>query len=132
MTCGYGFSVFSVKTDKNERLFGTGLNTDSQIGYHDPHRGHPLEVLLIPAPMSVPFKNLATKVTELSAGRAHLLVLTDKEGVFALGDNSYGQCGRKIIKDEDYFKSAYVHNIRRLNGENIKSIQCGQDHRYLY
>ena len=32
VNCGYGFTVFTVKTNKTSQIFGTGLNTDSQIG----------------------------------------------------------------------------------------------------
>ena len=32
MNCGYGFTLYTVKTTKTSQLFGTGLNTDSQIG----------------------------------------------------------------------------------------------------
>lgn len=33
VACGYGFTVISVKGNKNSpQVFGTGLNTDSQIG----------------------------------------------------------------------------------------------------
>lgn len=66
----------------------------------------------------------------MAAGRAHLLVLTDREGVFTLGNNAYGQCGRQIVEEEKYSGSRIIHNIPHLNGAKIKSIECGQDHRY--
>ena len=32
MACGYGFSAFAVKRTDDYSLFGTGINTDSQLG----------------------------------------------------------------------------------------------------
>lgn len=40
------------------------------------------------------------QVLQVSCGRAHLLVLTDGEGVFSMGNNSYRQCGRKVVENE--------------------------------
>jgi hypothetical protein len=35
VSAGYGFSIFIVKSiDDSISLFGTGINSDSQIGYH--------------------------------------------------------------------------------------------------
>lgn len=63
----------------------------------------------------------------MAAGRAHTLVLTNTDGVYALGSNAYGQCGRKIIANEDFSKLRNVNNIT-LN-DDISKIICGQDHR---
>ncbi|XP_041975714.1 RCC1-like G exchanging factor-like protein [Aricia agestis] len=128
IACGYGFTVAAVNTSEQHKVFGTGINTDSQIGYHAPRIGHPLELLLSPAPIYIPYKSLETKVTGLAAGRAHTLVLTDNEGVFTLGNNAYGQCGRKIKENEEYRGSMLSHNIKRLDNEKIIDVCCGQDH----
>lgn len=85
---------------------------------------------MIPRPIQLPLKKASTKVTGLAAGRAHLLVLTT-EGLFTLGNNGYGQCGRPIIVDEDYKNSKIVHHIPDIKGKQIKSVTAGQDHRYL-
>nr|CAD7457884.1 unnamed protein product [Timema tahoe] len=128
-TCGYGFSVFSLDTKEHYKVFGTGLNTDSQIGYHAPRKGNPLSVILAPAPIELPFKTPSqTRVTRVAAGRAHLMVLTDKEGVFTLGNNAYGQCGRRIVEGENYFGNQVVHRIPDVDGASVKTIVCGQDH----
>lgn len=35
VSCGYGFTVFAASNEENDfTLFGTGLNSDFQIGYH--------------------------------------------------------------------------------------------------
>ncbi|CAG4977012.1 unnamed protein product [Parnassius apollo] len=128
IACGYGFTVAAVKTDEQHKLFGTGINTDSQIGYHAPRIGHPLELLLSPAPIYIPYKSLETKITGLAAGRAHTVILTDNEGVYTLGNNAYGQCGRKINPKEEYRGSMVSYNIKRLGKENINYVCCGQDH----
>ncbi|XP_053610034.1 RCC1-like G exchanging factor-like protein [Plodia interpunctella] len=128
VACGYGFTVASVKTNDQHKVFGTGINTDSQIGYHAPRAGHPLELLLSPAPIYIPYKSLETKVIGVDAGRAHSAILTDKEGVFMLGNNAYGQCGRRINPKEEYRGSMLSHNIRTLGNETITSVCCGQDH----
>ncbi|KAG5895482.1 hypothetical protein JTB14_011180 [Gonioctena quinquepunctata] len=127
-TCGFGFTVFAVKSNTNEKIYGTGINTDSQIGYQEVRHGKPLEVLFYPKPIPLPFKNPAKcKVLKLSAGRAHLIVLTD-EGIFTLGNNSFGQCGRKIIPNENYMMSNYINHIEKIDGKSIIDIECGQDH----
>ncbi|CAB3241174.1 unnamed protein product [Arctia plantaginis] len=128
VAAGYGFTVTSIKTSEQQKVFGTGINTDSQIGYHAPRIGHPLELLLSPSPIFLPYKSLETRIIGLSAGRAHTAVLTDNEGVFTLGNNAYGQCGRKIHNNEEYRGSMATHNIKKLGVEKIVNVCCGQDH----
>ncbi|XP_056635731.1 RCC1-like G exchanging factor-like protein [Diorhabda sublineata] len=126
--CGFGFTVFAVRSTSNEKIWGTGINTDSQIGYHEVRTGHPLEILFYPKPIALPLKYPEqSKIIKLSAGRAHLLVLTD-EGLFTLGNNAYGQCGRKIIPDENYLRSNYINHIEKIDEKKIIDVECGQDH----
>lgn len=65
----------------------------------------------------------------MAAGRAHLLILTT-EGLFTLGNNAYGQCGRPIILSENYEKSMVIHCIPDIKGNKIIAVAAGQDHRY--
>lgn len=130
LACGFGFTAFGLDTEDENKLYGTGLNTESQLGYHQLRNKKFLELLLLPQPIKLPLRNLKTRVKQLSAGRAHLLVLTD-EGIFTLGSNAYGQCGRDIIPNEKYSESTYIHNIERINGEEIITIVAGQDHSYV-
>ncbi|XP_063235574.1 RCC1-like G exchanging factor-like protein [Bacillus rossius redtenbacheri] len=128
VTCGYGFTVFSVKSSDRHKVFGTGLNADSQIGYHAPRKDNPLGMIVYPAPIELPFRHPSTaEVLQVSAGRAHLLILTN-EGVFTLGNNAYGQCGRRIVQDEDYSGSHMVHRVSDVDGSPVKQVACGQDH----
>lgn len=129
---GFGFSAFAVDTEEGQRVFGTGLNRDSQIGCHTVRKDKYLEILFYPQEIYIPFSNASTvKILKLSAGRAHLAVLTN-EGLYMLGNNSYGQCSRSIIKDEDYGGSKHVHLIPSLDGEKIVDVVCGQDHTCVF
>ncbi|XP_050292896.1 RCC1-like G exchanging factor-like protein [Anthonomus grandis grandis] len=125
---GFGFSAFGVNSDTDVKLYGCGINTDSQIGYHERRTGHPLGLIFQPRPISLPFTNpRKTRVLKLAAGRAHLVVLTD-EGLYTLGNNAYGQCGRTVIPNEDYIKSNHINHIETVHGKRIIDIECGQDH----
>ncbi|KAL1140993.1 hypothetical protein AAG570_000919 [Ranatra chinensis] len=128
VACGFGFTAFGVQALDRYKVFGNGINTDSQIGLHEPRKNHPLSLVLAPAPINLGLEYSDTSIVSMSAGRAHLAVVTDKEGVFTLGSNCYGQCGREIIENEKYNGSHYVHNITKLGNEKVTSVSCGQDH----
>lgn len=66
---------------------------------------------------------------KVAAGRAHTVMVTDKEGVWTVGNNAYGQCGRSIITDEDYGKQTIYNRIRILDQLDIAQVECGQDTR---
>lgn len=73
---GYGFTLFACKPQSDGiSLFGTGLNTDSQIGFHKLggqfHK--PMEELVYPAPIALPKINDDENVhiVKCAAGRAH-------------------------------------------------------------
>ncbi|KAK0095821.1 hypothetical protein PV326_007295 [Microctonus aethiopoides] len=130
ITCGYGFTVFGVKSKDKNIIYGCGINTDSQLGFVeiDRHRqGKKAEIIPIPRPIPLPLKNESSEVIDIAAGRAHLLVLTT-EGLFTLGNNGYGQCGRTIIPDEEYFDSRVVNYIPNIKGSKITAVTAGQDH----
>ncbi|XP_019880838.1 RCC1-like G exchanging factor-like protein [Aethina tumida] len=127
--CGFGFTLFAVNSD-DHKLYGSGINTDSQIGYHEVTQNKPLEVLFYPKPIHLPLLKPTSRILKLAAGRAHSVALTD-EGVFLQGNNSYGQCGRKIIQDEDYVRSKTVNHLTTIDGKDVKDVICGQDHTLL-
>lgn len=135
VSCGYGFSVFVVKSDDGGiSLFGTGINTDSQIGFNK-HRGvtnKPIEILIYPAPIYLPKTSTDEDVQAVKAatGRAHTVVLSDDGAVFTLGNNAYGQCARAVIEDEEYFGSELVHRLEPeiFDNQRVVDIVCGQDH----
>lgn len=91
-----------------------------------------MECLTYPAPIALPLAEPATNVVSITSGRAHSIVLTDREGAFTIGNNSYGQCGRPINKKEIYGGSkALPFAIPNLGNEQITAVHCGQDHRYF-
>lgn len=124
VACGFGFTVFAARRDKQTVLLGTGINTDSQIGYQK-EGDSALDFLIQPAQMNIPLLNARTaSVHSLSCGRAHTAAVTS-EGVFTLGNNAYGQCGREIVHGEIYSGSLTVN---KLDLQGIKKVVCGQDH----
>nr|XP_033778132.1 RCC1-like G exchanging factor-like protein isoform X2 [Geotrypetes seraphini] len=128
--CGYGFTLLASKTADITKVWGMGLNKDSQIGFHrsrrDRTRGY--EFILEPSPVPLPLdRPQETQVLQVSCGRAHSLILTNKEGVFSMGNNSYGQCGRKVIDGEVYSESQLIHRIERFD-DSVVQVVCGQDH----
>lgn len=161
VTCGYGFSAFAVTSNDKDILYGSGINTDSQLGnkravlclsnlsvfncsstvyenflihnlftgFNEKDKKFPNGLVREPRPIHLPIKDSSSKVIDIAAGRAHLLVLTN-EGLFTLGNNAYGQCGRPIITNESYDKSRVIHHIPDIKGKKIKAVTAGQDHRY--
>lgn len=132
IACGYGFSAFAVRRKDDISLFGSGINTDTQIGFHK-HGGatnKPLELLIYPAPIQLPKVDGEDKIQirKVAAGRAHLLALSENRILYALGNNAYGQCGRPIVPDERHTGIEYIHRIANCDGNAIADIHCGQDH----
>ncbi|XP_076243008.1 RCC1-like G exchanging factor-like protein [Calliopsis andreniformis] len=130
IACGYGFTAFAVRSNDKDILYGSGINTDSQLGFNDLDKKFSDAIITEPRPIPLPLKESSTEVIDIAAGRAHLLVLTS-EGLFTLGNNSYGQCGRPIITNEDYSSSRVVHHIANIKGTKIKAVTAGQDHSIL-
>ncbi|XP_035207669.1 RCC1-like G exchanging factor-like protein isoform X2 [Stegodyphus dumicola] len=127
VSCGYGFTVFAASNDENDfSLFGTGLNSDFQIGYQCGRKGNSLEALAEPVPIALPLYNLNTKALKVGCGRAHTVVITDKEGIFSLGNNSYGQCGVPFDAT-DKSDNIKVYKVEGLS-EDVSEVVCGQDH----
>lgn len=133
--CGHGFSLFASDTTGDQKLWGTGINTDSQIGFHKPNPKHTeskakfCDYVYVPSQILLPLNQPKTKVLQVACGRAHSLVLTDKEGIFSMGNNSYGQCGRFIIDGEVTRASKVIHKIpSKYFNEEIVKIECGLDH----
>ncbi|KFB51724.1 AGAP007506-PA-like protein [Anopheles sinensis] len=137
-TAGYGFSIYAVKDTKGASLWGTGINTDGQLGFQKAPGEHkkPIELLIYPAPIdlsgSTEGKEEQRQIKQVSAGRAHVLALANDGSVFAFGNNAYGQCGRRIVPDEDYFRNPVVNTINPDTTEDrVCLVECGQDHSLL-
>ena len=59
------------------------------------------------------------------------VALTTKGKVFSLGNNAFGQCGRPVIQNEDYFHSQVIHpvHIPHLDKNDvIIDVECGVNH----
>ncbi|XP_058854343.1 RCC1-like G exchanging factor-like protein [Acipenser ruthenus] len=128
--CGYGFTLLSSRTCDLTKVWGMGLNKDSQLGFQRSRRERTkgYEYVLEPSPVPLPLdRPQETSVLQVACGRAHSLILTDNEGVFSLGNNSYGQCGRKVIEDEVYSGSHMIHRIEGFDSKVVQ-VACGQDH----
>lgn len=128
--CGYGFSLIGSHTQDTSKVWGMGINTNSQIGYHPKAMTsvEGMHTIISPTEINLPLtKPRKTRVSQVSCGRSHSLILTDEEGVYSLGNNSHGQCGRPIIPLEDYSSNKVIHKIGGIEGK-IKQISCGHDH----
>lgn len=133
---GYGFSLFACKREKdNISLFGTGLNTDSQIGFHKLGgvTNKPMDQMIYPAPIFLPKANEdeEIQIVKCAAGRAHSVALSDAGIVYTMGNNAFGQCGRTIVEGEQFAASQLIHRIdgNALSDEaKVRDIVCGQDH----
>ncbi|XP_035998657.1 RCC1-like G exchanging factor-like protein isoform X1 [Fundulus heteroclitus] len=128
--CGYGFTLMASSSQDVTKLWGMGLNKDSQLGFqrtqHSRHKSY--DYVLEPSPVALPLAQpQQTRVVQVSCGRAHSLVLTDQEGVFSMGNNAYGQCGRRIVDEEVYSGSHVIHRIEGF-GSRLVQVACGQDH----
>ncbi|XP_059086233.1 RCC1-like G exchanging factor-like protein [Tigriopus californicus] len=132
--CGHGFTVFGIK-DPVHHLLGTGINTDGQIGYHAPRKDHPLEILIAPVPTTLAIPK-GHNVKSIGCGRAHTIVLSSDNQVFSIGNNAYGQCGRPVLPNEDYFRNRVIHTVKGPwesadEDETIVDVVCGQDHTFF-
>ncbi|XP_036071082.1 RCC1-like G exchanging factor-like protein isoform X4 [Oryzias melastigma] len=128
--CGYGFTLLASSTKDVSKVWGMGLNKDSQLGFQRTQRSrnHSYHYVLEPSLVALPLKEpLQTRVVQVACGRAHSLILTDREGVFSLGNNAYGQCGRRIVPDEVYSDSHVIHRIEGFS-DRVVQVSCGQDH----
>lgn len=137
VAAGYGFTLYACKPERDEiTLFGCGLNTDSQLGYHKlgGKTNRPLEALIYPAPIQLPksHDNENINIVKCAAGRAHSIVLSEEGVMFLFGNNSFGQCARQIVEDEEYFANQTINRIETNSicggNDKVKDIVCGLDH----
>ncbi|KAJ8020432.1 RCC1-like G exchanging factor-like protein [Holothuria leucospilota] len=130
VACGYGFTLLSSNSLDSPKVWGTGINTDSQLGFQARSHGmeNGLSYVIAPARIELPLtRPRNTRVTQVACGRAHSIILTDTEGVFSLGNNAHGQCGRQVIEYEDYRSSKVIHRIKGID-DDIIQVACGHDH----
>lgn len=128
IACGHGFTLIAGQFNNSEHTaLGFGMNNYSQIGFHSPRPGYPLEIVSTPSPILLPSK---APIVKVSCGRSHSLLMNRDGDIFSLGNNSFGQCARPIVEDENYFGSKTVTKMESLPS-NIEQILCGQDHSFF-
>ncbi|XP_003740298.1 RCC1-like G exchanging factor-like protein [Galendromus occidentalis] len=131
IACGYGFTIFAARHDErlnDFELFGTGINSDSQLGSQKADNKADMRLLTEPVPIRFPTHENGRRihVRKVAAGRAHTIAVTDQGIAYGLGNNSLGQCGREIDPDEVYFGRDLVRRIR-VPGK-VAEVVCGLDH----
>lgn len=140
IAAGYGFTLFACKPQRDEiTLFGTGLNTDSQLGFqkHGGDQNKAMDLMYYPAPIALPQlrQDENMNIVKVAAGRAHSIALSKSDVLFTLGNNSYGQCGRPFVEEEEHHSSELIHRIegKSIFGDDdkVKEIVCGLDHSLL-
>uniref|UniRef100_A0A8C9XR03 RCC1 like n=1 Tax=Sander lucioperca TaxID=283035 RepID=A0A8C9XR03_SANLU len=109
--CGYGFTLIASPTKDVIKLWGMGLNKDSQLGFqrtqHSRRKTKP-EIL-----------------HALHSASTHKIAL--QTNFFSMGNNAYGQCGRRIVEDEVYSGSHIIHKMEGFSSR-VTQVACGQDH----
>lgn len=74
VACGSGFSLIATsgtKQLKGHHLFGTGMNTQSQIGHHLTNKGDAYKYIIEPALIELPFEQnelKKLKILDISCG----------------------------------------------------------------
>ena len=90
VACGHGFTVFAAEAQSYQtQLFGCGVNTDNQIGYHSSDHKE-LVVITKPAAIQFPSNVTSYKIKQVACGRAHTLVLaSDNVGEYLVKLNCH-------------------------------------------
>lgn len=128
IACGFGFTLICGQfSETSHSVLGFGLNSHSQLGYHAPRAGYPLEVVATPSPIFVPSN---APIVQLACGRSHSLLLAKNGHVFSMGDNSLGQCGRPINEKEEYFGKKTINRVSNIP-DDIEHVESGQDHSFF-
>ncbi len=63
------------------------------------------------------------RVLQIAAGRQHVLVLTDSDGVFAFGEGAHGQLGTGDTQDRHV-----PVKLTTFDGINVVQISAGDEH----
>ncbi|CAO4362667.1 unnamed protein product [Caenorhabditis nigoni] len=124
VTSGFGFSLFA----SENRLYGAGINNRFQIGGQLTDSAKFQDYYISTKKINIP----AEEILEISSGRAHSLIRTEK-GVFAIGDNNFGQCGRDPTVLEHIVGSdeSPLQPLTPPTSNPIISIHCSLDTSFL-
>uniref|UniRef100_A0A1I7T730 RCC1/BLIP-II n=1 Tax=Caenorhabditis tropicalis TaxID=1561998 RepID=A0A1I7T730_9PELO len=124
VSSGFGFSLFA----SENRLYGAGINNRFQIGGQLTDSSKYQDYYISAKKISIP----ADEILEISSGRAHSLIRTSS-GIFAIGDNNFGQCGRDPTATE-YVVGSEESPLIPLDlptNNPIISIHCSMDTSFL-
>lgn len=132
ISCGYGFTIVICENNhKRTLIFGSGINSDTQLGIHYTKTGQSLQQLDNFQTIEINEACNTGKpvfVKHCASGRGHSIFLNESGGFFPLGNNSYGQCGLSVVRGKNHVHNNTYNNFMKLNGEIIKIVECGHDH----
>ena len=137
MAAGFGFSLFATNKSnpKNAKVFAAGLNVFNQLGFHPSKKDNckSMKWLIYPKPVHLNLQKDTSRIVDIACGRTHSLIATE-EGVFAMGNNSLGQCGRTVVEDENYSANQQILQhvlLTNITDAKVTQVVCGLDSSYL-
>uniref|UniRef100_A0A8C8HH26 Uncharacterized protein n=1 Tax=Oncorhynchus tshawytscha TaxID=74940 RepID=A0A8C8HH26_ONCTS len=119
--CGYVFTLLSSSTKDLTKVWGMVLHRDSQLGLQRTQQGcrnsHSLSLSPILHGKHPLLQLLYLKHMDHPPHMFHvsLSFSLSPTSVFSLGNNAYGQCGRKIAEDEIYRYHTHTHTHSAMN-----------------
>ena len=117
VSCGGTYSILKLL---DESFLAAGGNSFGQLGINDPRRS-------VNKFSKVVFPNLPDddeKFTTVSCGNSHTLYLTNKNNVYGVGANNFGQ-----LKQIRNYPVKSITHIKEFS--NIELISCGRCHSFL-
>jgi alpha-tubulin suppressor-like RCC1 family protein len=122
VAAGFGFSLFASK----KSVIGAGLNTCGQLGFHASKSNATKSMQWLVYPKQLCLPDLDAPIIGIACGRTHSLIGT-RTSVYAIGNNSLGQCGRTIIENEDYANCDIVHRVALPTDSDVVQVVAGFD-----
>uniref|UniRef100_A0A8C7FPF2 RCC1 like n=1 Tax=Oncorhynchus kisutch TaxID=8019 RepID=A0A8C7FPF2_ONCKI len=117
--CGYVFTLLSSSTKDLTKVWGMVLHRDSQLVFTlDKSYDYVLELSPVPLPLARPRRtglSYGSSPPHVSCLSFVLSLSLSPTSVFSLGNNAYGQCGRKIAEDEIYRYHTHTHTHSAMN-----------------
>ena len=124
MDGGVGLQHTNIITDRGE-AYGCGKADSYQIQPYKDHLSQDqITVGQIEKPELVWGKR---RVVKAACGNKHSILMTEDNKLYALGSNTFGQCGLEIDKHPQLKKITEI-NFPFLIGEEVIDIKCGSFH----
>ncbi|KAF1769978.1 hypothetical protein GCK72_001795 [Caenorhabditis remanei] len=120
VSSGFGFSLFA----SDNKLFGAGINNRFQIGGQLTDSSKYQDYYISAKKIHIPVE----EILEISSGRAHSLIRTNS-GVFAIGDNNFGQCGKDpaVIDHIVGSEESPLQPLELPTSSPVVSVHCSLD-----